>query len=63
MNANYDLCSSMLSLKILRISGIVMRSTYSEQKDHTTRHRQVVAYKKLRAAPRKYQLDVEIVKK
>ena len=41
MNANYDLCSSMLSLKVLRISGIVMRSTYIEQKDHTTRHRQV----------------------
>lgn len=48
MNAFYDLCSSMLSLKVLRISGIVMRSTYSEQKDHTTRHRQVVAYKKLK---------------
>ena len=37
----------MLSLKVLRISGVVMRSTYSEQRDHTTRHRQVVAYKKL----------------
>lgn len=38
----------MLSLKVLRVSGIVMRSTYSEQKDHTTRHRKVVAYKKLK---------------
>ena len=38
-------CSSMLSLKVLRIFA-EWRSVYSEQRDHTMRH--VFAYKRLK---------------